>query len=77
MTDKLEGIFLAGGWILAGFFLLMFIMCVESWGELRADAVRNGWAHYEVDVNGNTKLVWNKAPDAAEPEQSDQTKTQR
>jgi len=77
VTDKFEGILLSSGWILAFLFLSMFILCVESWGNLKADAVRNGWAHYEVDVNGNTKLIWNKAPATAESEQSVETKTQR
>jgi len=65
------------GWCLAALFLIMFLMCVKTWGDLRADAVRNGWAHYEVDVNGRSTLVWDKAPADAEVEQSSQTKTQR
>jgi len=77
VTAKFEGILLASGWILAFLFLSMFILCVESWGNLRADAVRNGWAHYEVDVNGHTTLVWNKAPAASEAEQTVETKNQK
>lgn len=56
-------------------FLLMFIamFCAEMWGHektrnelkiLRVEAVRNGFASYKVDDEGNTEWHWRVKPES-------------
>lgn len=62
------------GWLLAFLFFLLFLLATKTWSDVRADAVRNGWAHYEVDERGSSTLVWREAPDHAKAKQTCETK---